>query len=522
VRPALSRAQMRDFDAHLIASCKVPGVILMENAGRGAADVIEREALGGAARGGRVVVVCGGGNNGGDGFVIARHLRGRGADVAAFCTVEAARLHGDARVNHDAFVGVGGSVGGLANEGDRRALAEAIERADVVVDALFGTGLDRPIAGDVAEIVARINGAAATKVAIDVPSGVDADNGGTLGVSVRADHTVTFAHPKLGLLTPRGAARTGALHVVDLGVPALLGPALAPAAEILEAGDVARLLAARPLDVQKYEAGSVAVFAGAGGKTGAALMVARAALRAGAGLATIATWEEAAGAMRGRVTEEMVASLARGAGLGASLDEALAKKRAIVAGPGFGTDDDARAAVAALLARWKGPAVYDADALTLFAGKPDSFASAAVPCVLTPHAGEAARLLGTTSEAIEGDRFAAARALAARARAVVVLKGAYTLIADPAGRVVVNPSACPALATAGSGDTLGGIVGAMLCGLSPFDAACAGVFIHAAAGEAWSARHGDRGLLASEIADGVPDVLHGLAALTGEHRRGPG
>ena len=530
MKPALSRAQMRDFDAHLIG-CKVPGLVLMENAGRGAADVIEREALGGDARGRRVVVVCGGGNNGGDGFVVARLLRARGGEVAVFSTVEPERLRGDARTNHDAFVGVGGAVQLLPPGGDGGALIAAIAGASAVVDALFGTGLERPIVGDVARVVGWINAGGATRVAIDLPSGVDADTGATLGVCVRADVTVTFAHPKLGLLTPHGALAAGALHVVDLGVPSLLGPALAPAAEILERGDVGRRIPPRALDAHKHRAGHVGVLAGSGGKTGAALMVARAALRAGAGLATIATWEDSAAEMRSRVTEEMVATLARGAGLGASLDEALAGKRALVVGPGFGTGDDARAAVTALLARWKGPALYDADALTIFAGNPEAFAGAAVPCVLSPHAGEAARLLGTTSEAVEQDRFAAAQTLATRARAVVVLKGAYTLVAAPEGdagggtlrlspgaRVAVNPSACPALATAGSGDTLAGLVGAMLCALPPFDAACAAVFIHAAAAEAWSAKHGDRGLLASEIADGVPDVL---AALSREHTRGP-
>jgi NAD(P)H-hydrate epimerase len=509
---------MRDFDAHVIGACKVPGIVLMENAGRGAADAIEERALRGKARGGRVVVVCGGGNNGGDGFVVARHLRGRGADVEVFAAVEPARLHGDARANHDAYVGVGGSVMTLVAAA-KPTFAAAIARADVVVDALFGTGLDRPLVGEMVALVAMMNAAAATKVAIDVPSGIDADTGGTLGASFRADLTVTFAHPKIGLLTPQGAIAAGTVRVADIGVPGLLGPALTPAAEILEPADVARLLPARPLDDQKYKAGSVAVFAGAGGKVGAALMVARAALRAGAGLATIASWEESAPIVRGRVTEEMVAVLARGAGLGASLEAALDRKKAIVVGPGFGTDGDARAAVNALLDRWKGPAIYDADALTLHAAAPEGFARSAVPCVLTPHVGEAARLLGTTSEVVDGDRFTAARTLATRARAVVVLKGAYTLIAEPGGRVVVNPSSCPALATAGSGDTLAGIVGALLCQLSPFDAACAGVFIHAAAGEAWSAAHGDRGLLASEIGDGVPDVVR---ALSREHTRGPG
>ena len=355
-------------------------------------------------------------------------------------------------------------------------------------------------------------------MAIDVPSGIDADTGATLGVCFHAHLTVTFAHPKQGLLTPRGARAVGALHVVDLGVPARIGPALAPAAEILERRDVVRLLAPRPVDAHKNTAGHVGVFAGSGGKVGAALMVARAALRSGAGVATIATWEEAAAPVRARVTEEMVATLARGPGLGASVDAALSGKRAIVVGPGFGTDDDARAAVSALLERCKGPALYDADALTLFAGKPEAFAAAKTPCVLTPHPGEAARLLGTTSDAIEKDRYGSARAIAAKARAVVVLKGACSLVADPSGRVAVSASANPALATAGSGDTLAGIIGAMLCALSPFDAACAGVFIHAAAAEAWSAAHGDRGLLASEIAEGVPDVLR---ALSGTHARGP-
>jgi hydroxyethylthiazole kinase-like uncharacterized protein yjeF len=533
VKPALSRAQMRDFDKHVIETCHVPGLILMENAGRGAADVIvaeiAREAAGAPAA--RVVVACGGGNNGGDGFVVARHLRARGVEVAVFCTAEVGQLRGDARRNYDALLGVGGSVSPLGGEGGGSAFGEAVARASVVVDALFGTGLDRALVGPIVDVVATINGAKARRVALDIPSGVDADTGATLGVSIRADVTVTFGHPKLGLLTPRGALAAGELHVVDLGVAGGLGPALAPAAEILERRDIGRLLPRRGLDAYKNTAGHVGVFAGSGGKTGTAFMVARAALRAGGGLATIASWEEAVKEVRGRVTEEMVVSLARGAGLVASLDEALVGKKAIVVGPGFGTDDDARAAVTSLLRRWKGTAVYDADALTLFAGKPEMFAAAAVPCILTPHAGEAARLLGITSAAVEADRFTAVRTLAKRARADVVLKGAYTLIAmpdeklargalrqSPGADVAVNPSACPALATAGSGDTLAGILGAILCTALPFDAACAGVFVHAASAEAWSAKHGDRGLLASEIADGVPDTL---AALFREHASGP-
>jgi NAD(P)H-hydrate epimerase len=508
---------MRAFDAHAIGKCHVPSVILMENAGSGAADVVVRDALDGEAAGKRVVVVCGKGNNGGDGFVIARHLLARGASVAVFCAVSVARLKGDARTNADALLGVGGAVRALATTGDRRALTKEIAGADAVVDALFGTGLDRDVARDDAALIRAINASRCPRVAVDIPSGIDADTGATLGASVRADHTVTFAHPKQGLLTPKGVVATGVLHVVDLGVPPLLGPALTATAALLERADVARLLAPRSIASHKNSAGHVAVFAGSAGKLGAALMVSHAALRAGAGVATIATWDDAVDAIGGRVTEGMVAGIAR-SHVARSVGALLEGKKVVVAGPGFGVDDAAREAVSALLTTWTGPAIYDADALTLFAGKPAHFAKHKTTCVLTPHPGEAARLLGTTSAAVEADRYAAVRTLASRAGSVVVLKGACTLIAHPDGRVVVNPAATPALATAGSGDTLAGITGAMLASLDPFDAACAAVFIHAAAAEAWSASHGDRGLLATEIADGVPDVLR---ALTQEHTRGP-
>ncbi len=509
MKPVLSRAQMRDFDAYVISQCRVPGLVLMENAGRGATDVIEKEALGGAAAGKRVVVVCGGGNNGGDGYVIARHLTARGASVAVFSTQDVARLQGDALVNHDGYVGIGGDVRSLVAAGAAGALQldEELARADAVVDALFGTGLDRPLTPESIDVVSRMNRAPGRRIAVDIPSGLDADTGAVHGTVFEASLTVTFGHPKLGLLTPRGARYGGTLRVVDLGVPPLLGPALAPSAELFEPKDLAASIRPRSVDSYKNTAGHVAVFAGSSGKVGAALMVAHAALRSGAGLATIVSWDDTAPVVSARVTEEMTASLARGPSLGESIDRALTGKKAVVAGPGFGTDADAHAAVSALLDRWKGPALYDADALTLFAGRPEAFATAKGPCVLSPHAGEAARLLGTTSEAIEADRYGAARRLAAKAQAVVVLKGAHTLIADPAGRVVVSGGVNPALGTAGSGDTLSGIVGALLCTLPAFDAACAAVFIHARAADMWSASHGDRGLLAHEIGDRVPDVL---------------
>jgi NAD(P)H-hydrate epimerase len=260
------------------------------------------------------------------------------------------------------------------------------------------------------------------------------------------------------------------------------------------------------VDAHKSSAGHVVAFAGSPGKTGASLLVARGALRAGAGLATIATWAESMAATESRVLEVMTARLAPG-DLDAGVAAAIAGKRAAVVGPGFGVGDDARRAVARVLEVAEVPVVVDADALTLYAGRVDALASARRPPILTPHPGEAARLLDTTTQAVEADRFSAARTLARRARATVLLKGVHTLIASPEGRVVVNGSGTAALATAGSGDVLAGIVAALACTLDPFDAAYAAAHVHGLAAEAWTAKNGDRGLLASEIADHVPPVL---------------
>jgi hydroxyethylthiazole kinase-like uncharacterized protein yjeF len=413
---------------------------------------------------------------------------------------------------------VGGVVSEHPTEADVKVLRDAIGSAKVVVDALFGTGLDRPIAGRTVEVVKLMSDARCKRVAVDIPSGLDADTGAPLGVCMMADATVTFGHLKLGLLTPHGARYAGALHVADLGVPPLLSEAATPSAELVEREDVAALFKPRAPDVHKHGAGHLCVFGGSDGKVGAPLMVARGALRTGAGLVTIATWSESVDVLQSRVTEEMTTTLSRGDVI-RSVEAAIKGKRAVVVGPGFGLDDNARLVVNTLLEQWKGPALYDADALTLLAGSPESFATAATPVVLTPHTGELARLLGSTSDAIEADRFTAARTLAARARAVVVLKGASTLIAHPGGRVVINATGNAALATAGSGDTLAGIIGALLCTMDAFEAAYAGVYLHGLAADTWSAAHGDRGLLATEIAELVPEAIAGLAGLVGLVRR---
>jgi NAD(P)H-hydrate epimerase len=511
--PVLSREQMRAFDAHAIGNCRVPSVVLMENAGRGAADVIARECrAGGETEAGTtfgVVVVCGMGNNGGDGFVVSRHLLVRGLRVEVWLIGSKDALSKDARLNCEAWVGIGGRLVEVDLGKGIQDFEKALEGASVIVDALFGTGLDRPIVAPISQVIEAINKAHARTIALDVPSGLDAETGRILGIAVRADVTTTFAHYKTGLVTPNGARRCGRIHVVDIGVPAALVAHTGHSAELLERADVAGFVSRRPADVHKHSAGHVAVFAGSPGKVGASLMVAEGALRAGAGAVTIATWPDAATSLEARVVEAMTARITVDP---QSIDLALQGKHAVVIGPGFGTGDDALSVLAHVVSSYEGPIVLDADAITLLAKDPTILERAKYTPILTPHAGELARVLDCTAREIDASRFVAAREAAARTRAVVLLKGPHTLIATPDGRVAINTSGNPALATAGSGDILAGIAGALSCHAQPFDAACTAAYVHGSAADAWCEAHGgaDRGMLASEIAVHVPRVLADL------------
>lgn len=588
--PVLSRAQMRAFDKYAIEACHVPGMVLMENAGRGAADVIsaiiearratqrpqlppdgglpelgpagaprppsllpppslgapavprlglagrpprrspEEDAIAARARtfpvrhvpspgqpasyplNARVVVVCGGGSNGGDGFVVARHLLARGAEVQVFLTARSEGVTGESRINHDAYIDLGGEILELPPGEPLEPLEQALARADFVVDAIFGTGLARPIEGHLADVIAVINAARCHCVALDIPSGLDADSGSPLGTCVQADDTVTFGHLKIGLLTPEGARLAGNVHVVDLGVPDR--PILAQVgyvAEVIRKETVGSFLRPREPNIHKHAAGNVLVIAGSSGKLGAALLTASAAMRAGAGLTTICTWPDAAHALQSRVVELMTASIDPER-MPASLEAALAGRHTVAIGPGLGLDERARAVVDQVVLGWDGLKVVDADALTHFVGRPAALAEARGSLILTPHPGELGRLLDRSASAIEQDRFGAVREAVALTRAIVVLKGARTVIATPDGRMFISMAGNPALATAGSGDVLTGIIAAFACTMPADCATIAGVLIHALAGDAWHAATGaDRGMLAGDLADRVPGLIASLA-----------
>lgn len=511
--------EMRALDHQMIAEIGVPGVVLMESAGRGVADVIGRlkPALG------AVAVFAGRGNNGGDGFVTARHLAGRGVQAQVVLACARDQLAGDARQH---FIACENSGVRVLDGGSQAALAAAageVAGAEVVVDALLGTGLERPISGQLAAAVEAINRHPGLKVAVDIPSGLDSDRGVPLGACVRADHTVTFAFAKLGLVSAPGFTFAGQVHVVDIGIPEALARAHGIKAELLSARVLDPLRRPRDPLGHKGSFGHLLVVAGSRGKTGAALLAGRAALALGVGLCTVMAPEEAQRSIDGRVPELMSASYGPADPLDlqtalAALERELAGKRALAVGPGIPTGAGMRPLLAGLCraaAQANVSLVIDADGLNHLASDPRILEGARVPgaeteIVLTPHPGEAARLLGRSSAEVQADRIGSAHALAARFQSVAVLKGARTLIAAPGGRLAVCPTGNPGMATGGTGDVLTGMVGALLAqGVRAFDAACAAVFLHGAAGDLAATRRGQLSLVAHDVIDVIPEVIQG-------------
>jgi hydroxyethylthiazole kinase-like uncharacterized protein yjeF len=505
VQPVVTAAEMRELDRSTIEDIGIPALVLMETAGRGVAEAALR-MLGTTSA--HVAVVCGPGNNGGDGFVIARVLRAHGIDAVAYLAVPHAAIRGAARAHLEILERAGGVVHSIATPAGLVAFGDAISGAALAIDALFGIGPLRAIEGHLAHVVARIN-AAALRLAVDIPSGLDADTGATLGAVVEADRTATMGARKVALVSAPGFTHCGVIDVVDIGIPPTVLARTAVHAALVEEADVrGSLPAIAPLD-HKGTRGHVLVISGEPSMRGAGRLAAAAALRAGAGLVTLA----------GDGIVEAPDSVMTHALEGETLAPVLARKAAIVIGPGLGITPIAAARVAEVLAAGI-PAVLDADALNVLSADPTAIARAAGPIVITPHPGEAARLLATTTAAVESDRLAAARALAGTTRAVVVLKGARTLVCDGTSRTAgddrelictINPTGGPALATGGSGDVLAGAIAALLAqGLSPGDAARAAVFVHGRAGDALEAVHG-RGTVSSDLPLAIATVIRQLA-----------
>jgi ADP-dependent NAD(P)H-hydrate dehydratase / NAD(P)H-hydrate epimerase len=501
---------MREVDRWAIEEQGVAGLDLMERAGAGVARAAER-----LAPDGPVTVVCGKGNNGGDGLVVARLLRDSGRRVTVVCVAPPAELSGDARANLDRLPGeapvrLSGSAWSEGiDEPAPAALAELFGADALVVDALLGTGFRGEPHGAVAEAIEAVNAAGAPVVSVDVPSGVDASTGVVSWPAVRASLTVTFHAAKPGLWIRPGKAHAGELQTIDIGIPR---GAPGAASVGLIAPSVLDLLPRRDPASTKFTSGHVLVAGGSRGLTGAPRMAAEASMRAGAGYVTACVPASLQGVIAAAATPEM---MTRGlpdddgaltVAAAAGVLEASVRAGALALGPGLGRRAGASAFARALAGEADVAMVLDADGLNAHAGRLADLAARRAPTVLTPHAGELGRLLALDSSEVERERLRHVRAAAEQAAAVVVLKGDDTLIAEPAGSVAVSPGASPALATAGTGDVLTGVIAALLAqGLDAFAAACAGVWLHAEAGREAARRLGaPEGVIASDVIAALP------------------
>ena len=508
----VTSAEMRALDEWTIAH-GTPGHVLMERAGRGATRVLRARLK----PRGPVLVVCGKGNNGGDGFVVARLLRRARVPVEVWLVARENEVRGDATRMLAAWKKVRGATHAVCNTADVARLRARLGRSGAIVDALFGTGLNSPVEGIAGEVIAAVNASGAPVLAVDMPSGLSADTGQPLGVTVRATATATFGFAKVGHTIHPGLELSGALEVIDIGIPRAGVEAIAPRTELLEARALGAALVPRPRDAHKGGFGHVLVIAGGRGKSGAALLAATAVLRAGAGLATLALPATLQPVLDGWVPELMTEALPdAGDGTstladGAALRRLLGGRAAVVCGPGLGVSAGTRQLVAALLQAATVPVVLDADGINVVAGSA-SLRERHAPTIVTPHPGEMARLAGTDTAAVQGDRLAAARRLAHDQAVIVVLKGARTIVAHPDGRAAINPTGNPGMATGGMGDVLAGAIGGLLAqGLEPFTAARLGVFAHGAAGDRVARQRGERGLLARDVLEAFPNALAELA-----------
>lgn len=523
--PLVSAKQMQVLDRYTIECCNVPGALLMESAGR----AVVREILPWcSAPEARVLVVCGAGNNGGDGFVVARHLHLLGVAVDVTLVGDLAKIAGDAQSNFLRLAKLGLTVADWGQAPPAR-----VDGYAVIVDAILGTGLARAVEGAAAAAIECINAARPKSrvVAVDLPSGLDADTGQVLGKCVTADLTVTMGLPKPGLILEPGASFAGRVKVARIGICDRLPPdaatdkaTFANALSVWTRRSAGARMPARPAHGHKGSFGHVLVVAGSEGKTGAAALAAEAAGRSGAGLVTLACPASLNPILERKCTEAMTAPVADGDG-GFLVEDAfaaileLARARDVVAlGPGLGQNPQTVRLVRRLAEAIDAPLVIDADGLNALTPEilKRRHEQHKGVTILTPHPGEAGRLLGGVGASeINADRIAAARRLADATGSIVVLKGAATVIAEPQmrdeARVVINPTGGPYLATGGTGDVLTGVVAALLAqGLPALEAAALAVYLHGATADRLAEKIGASGLLAGDLLPVIPEVAEAL------------
>lgn len=513
----LTAAQMREADRATIEDLGIPSLVLMENAGRQVVAAIEASFPDMSMR--RVAVLAGRGNNGGDGFVIARTLFERVIDVPVFLIGRLAEVRGDARHNLEVLGRLGLNVVEIGDEQDWELHSSDISACDLIVDAMFGTGLREPLGGMYPTIVGDLATCGIPIVSVDLPSGLSADTHRLEGDAVRAAVTVALGAPKICHVLPPAQRMCGDLVIADIGIPEMVIERLdGPYVEVITRGMVRSVLEPRDPEAHKGDFGRVLIIAGSMGKSGAAHLVAMAALRSGAGLVTIATPRSVQPILAAMAPEYMTVGLPEdddGQITEEGLERVLELAADVIAvGPGLGQGPQVSAFVRGLLERTGVPIVLDADALNAFASAPGALQGRdGLDVIITPHPGEMARLTGLSTEQVQEDRLEVARAFASSHNVHVVLKGHRTLVASPEGAVAVNLTGNPGMATGGTGDVLTGIIAGWFGQMLDAEGACKlGVYLHGYAGDLADADEGETALTASDVLHHLGDAVLELAA----------
>ena len=507
--------QMQELDRKAIEQYGIPGIVLMENAGRGAAEAI-LNAFPDLHRQ-KVAIIAGKGNNGGDGFVIGRHLLNQRIPAKVFLLADPKTLRGDAETNFQIFLRMKGEVLSVSSSMEYQRIKKDLEKFDLLVDAIFGTGLDAEVRGYYKEVIHHLNTLQKPVVAVDIPSGLDATTGKPLGAAIRASLTVTFGLPKIGHLISPGPEYVGDLKVLDISIPGTLIEEEKIHTYLMEGKQIRTWLSApRHRDTHKGDYGHLLVLAGSVGKTGAAAMACHAALRMGAGLVTLGIPKSLNPVMEVKLTEAMTEPLPETTKQTLSLkalDPILRlceNKKAVILGPGIGTVKETQLLVLRLIQTLDLPIILDADALTALAAQSKILPAKSPSLVLTPHPGEMARLIGSTVKEVQEDRMGISRNFAFTRNLFLVLKGYRSLIATPQKEIYINPTGNPGMATGGTGDILTGMIGGLTCqGWDLLKSLQTAVYLHGQAGDAVAREKGEKSVIATDLIEKIPDLLQG-------------
>lgn len=512
--------EMQKMDRRTIEVFGIPGRVLMENAGRGATAFFLETLY--RNNHGAVGVMAGRGNNGGDGFVMARYLHQKGIAVTVFLLSDKTRVAGDAAANLQLLETMGVPIVEILDEETFDKAHASLAHQQFWIDAILGTGLNSAVRGLFRKAIDFINQLGRPVFAVDIPSGLNADTGQVCGTAIQATATATFGFAKVGHLTFPGRTLTGRLRVVEIGIPPHVAMEVGCGQHLITSRLVQRVLPRRTDSAHKGTTGHLLVLAGSPGKTGAAAMTATAAMRIGAGLVTLGVPRSLNPVLETLVTEAMTVPLDESDQ--GTLDESaldtisslMAGKRCLAIGPGIGTSPSTGRLLAKLIESADIPLVIDADGLNLIAADPGILSTCKAPVVLTPHPGEMARLSGQSTAAIQENRIDQARLFAKTHGAIVILKGAGTVIAQPDGTVFVNPTGNPGMAAGGMGDVLTGIVAGLIAqGMTAEQAALSGVYVHGLAADSLSQSKAPVGYLATEVMQALPEAVRTI--LTGEN-----